>query len=127
MAYLEDEPAAEKVADVIADADDEGTPLLMTVVNAGEVWCIIARRTSSSDADRALGLLRDIGIKFINADWPLTELAARYKVNGRISFADCYAAALTKQMKATLLTGDPEFTQLNGEIDILWLANEAAN
>jgi hypothetical protein len=36
LAYLEDEDAAAKVADIIADAHDEQIPLLMTVVNAGE-------------------------------------------------------------------------------------------
>ena len=43
IAYLEDEPAAEKVADIIADAHEQQIQLLMTVVNAGEVWYIVAR------------------------------------------------------------------------------------
>jgi len=44
LAYLEDEDAPAKVADIIADAHDEQIPLLMTVVNAGEVWYIVARQ-----------------------------------------------------------------------------------
>ncbi len=31
MAYLQGEPAAEQVADMIADAKEEGVPLLMSV------------------------------------------------------------------------------------------------
>lgn len=121
MAYLEDEPAGEKVADVIADAHDDGTPLLMTVVNAGEVWYIAARRTNAAEADRTIALLQQIGIEFIEADWPLTKIAAGYKVKGNISFADCYAAALAKQTRSALHTGDREFEQLEGEVSIVWL------
>jgi len=121
MAYLEDEPAAEKIAESLADAQDEGVAILMSVVNAGEVWYIVARRTSVAEADRTLQLLRDIGIRFIEADWTLTMIAASYKVEGKISYADCYAAALTKQNGAVLMTGDPEFKQLESQISILWL------
>lgn len=129
MAYLEDEPAGEKVADMIADALDDGTPILMTVVNAGEVWYIVARRTTAAEADRTIKLLEEIGIEFINADWLLTKIAAGYKVNGNISFADCYAAALAKvgtgsgsdRVSSVLVTGDREFKQLEKEITITWL------
>lgn len=121
MAYLEDEPAGEKVADVIADAHDEGIPLMMTVVNAGEVWYIVARRTNASEADRAIKMLQEIGIEFIDADWPLTKIAAGYKVKGNISYADCYAAALTKEKRGALYTGDNEFRSLEGDILIAWL------
>ena len=69
IAYLEDEDAAAKVADIIADAHEEQTSLLMTVVNAGEVWHIVARQTSAADADASIKQLRDLGIDFVDADW----------------------------------------------------------
>lgn len=121
MAYLEDEPAAERIANIISDAHDDAVPLLMSVVNAGEVWYIIARRASPAEADRAIRLLQEIGIKFIDADWPLTKIAAGFKVKGNISYADCFAAAVAKHNKAALLTGDSEFEQLKDEISILRL------
>jgi len=34
LAYLEDEPAGQQVADIIADAHENGTPLMMTVAGA---------------------------------------------------------------------------------------------
>ena len=60
VAYLADEPSAERVADLIADAQEQGAPLLMCVVNVGEVWYTIARRRSTRDAQEALRLLREI-------------------------------------------------------------------
>jgi predicted nucleic acid-binding protein len=38
-----------------------------------------------------------------------------------ISCADCFAAALAKTRKAELVTGVPEFKQVEGEIKIGWL------
>ena len=37
VAYLEDEPAGKQVADIIADAQESGGRLAMSVVNAGEL------------------------------------------------------------------------------------------
>ena len=120
MAYLEDEPAGEKVADIIADAHENNTALLMTVINLGEVWYIIARETSEPEADRCEKELRQLGIEVIDADWDLTKQAARFKSKHKMSFADCFAAALAKQNRAHLVTGDQEFKQVEREISIVW-------
>ena len=121
IAYLEDEAAAERVADMIADANEDGIPLLMSVVNAGEVWYIIAREASTSEADSSIKQLRDLGVQFIDADWEMARAAGYFKSKNRMSFADCFAAALAKQRKAQLATGDPEFKQVETEISIEWL------
>jgi predicted nucleic acid-binding protein len=121
IAYFEDEPAGEKVAEIIADSQDGGIPLLMSVVNVGEVWYTFARRHSIKDADEAIRDLHSLGIRFHEADWDLAKIAAAFKAKGRISYADCFAAALAKHNKATLITGDREFKQLEKEIDIAWL------
>ena len=121
IAYLEDEPAAEKVANIIADAHEQRIPLLMTVVNAGEVWYIVARQTSAADADASIKQIRDLGIEFVHADWSLAKDAGNFKSKNKMSFADCFAAALEKQRTATLLTGDPEFKQVEREITINWM------
>jgi predicted nucleic acid-binding protein len=124
VAYLEDEAAAEKVADLIADAHDEEIPLLMTVVNAGEVWYIVARQTSAGDADLSIKQLRDLGIEFVDADWNLAHGAGYFKSRNKMSFADAFAAALAKQRKAHLVTGDPEFKQVEQQITVTWVNNE---
>lgn len=121
IAYLEDEASAERVADIIADAHEEDIPLLMSVVNAGEVWYIVARQSSVADADASINQLRDLGIEFVDADWNLAKDAGYFKSKNKMSFADCFAAALAKQRKAHLATGDPEFKQVESEIAINWL------
>jgi ribonuclease VapC len=121
MAYVLNEPAAERIANIIADAREENARLLMSVVSVGEVWYSLQRRSSARNADAAIAALRSVGIEFIDVDWTQAEIAARYKAPGGISYADCFAAALAKQNKAALVTGDPEFKPLEKEIEITWL------
>ena len=121
IAYLEDEASAEKVADIIADAHEQEIPLLMTVVNAGEVWYIVARETSVTEAEASIKELCDLGIEFVDADWELAKSAGYFKARNKMSFADCFAAALARKTKAHLATGDPEFKQVETEIAITWL------
>jgi ribonuclease VapC len=122
IAYFEDEPAGAKVADLIADAHEHGTPLLMTVVNVGEVWYILARQTSETEADRSVAELNELGIEIREADWKLARNAAQFKAKHKMSFADGFAAALTFQEKGSVLvTGDKEFQQVVDQVKILWL------
>ena len=122
MAYLEDEASAEKVADIMADAHEEKIPLLMTVVNAGEVWYILAREATIAEADASVRQLRQLGIEFVDADWELAREAGGFKAKHKMSFADCFAAALAKQRKAHLVTGDQEFKQVEQDITIDFLS-----
>ena len=121
IAYLEDETAGERVADIIADAHEQNIPLLMTAVNAGEVWYIIARESSAMDADASIKQLRDLGIQLVDVNWELAKAAGYFKSRNKMSFADCLAAALAKERKGHLTTGDPEFKQIETEIAITWL------
>ena len=123
LSYFHDEPAGERVEALIADAHDDGIPLYMSVVNAAEVWYIVARRRSHSDADAGIQLVRQFGIHFVEADWELAKTAGYFKSRNKMSFADCFAAALAKHRKASLVTGDREFKQIEQEITIEWLNN----
>jgi len=121
LAYLEDVPAGASVAEIIADAYEQGIALMMTLVNAGEVWHIIARETSEKEADSSIAELKQLGIELIAVDWKLARQAALFKSKHKMSFADCFAAALAKERGGEVLTGDYEFKQVEGEIKIHWL------
>jgi predicted nucleic acid-binding protein len=121
MAYLQGEKPVDRIIDIIADANDRGDQMIMSVVNAGEVWYSIAQRRGPDAADSAISIIRSLGIELIDVDWQTTQIAARYKAKGGISYADCFAAAVAMQHKATLLTGDREFERVEDEITIEWL------
>ena len=121
LAYLEDEPAGVKVADIIADAHEQGVSLMISVVNAGEVWYILARKESEAEANASVLELRQLGIEFIEVDWKLANEAARFKSKHRMSYGDCFATALAKENTADLITGDREFKQVESQVKILWV------
>ena len=121
IAYLEDEPSGEQVEELIATAHEEQIPIYMSVINVGEVWYTIAREVSEDEANAGVKSLRDLRIQFEVADLALTQEAARFKSQNKMSYADCFAAALAKSKKADLVTGDDEFKPLDGEIKISWI------
>ena len=121
LAYLQGEPAAEKMGEIVADAIERRIPLYMSMINAGEVWYILARELSSTTADSAISDIRGWGVEFVDADWPLTQSAADFKSRYKMSYADAFAAALAKGNRAAVVTGDPEFKLLEKEIGINWL------
>ena len=121
MAFFEDESGADLVRELILKAEENKVNLLMSVVNLGEVWYSIARTNSPEVADQYIGEVRGMAIEIVDVDWQLTRQAAAFKVNGNISYGDCFAAALAKNRKAELVTGDKEFKSLDGEIKIYWL------
>ncbi|MBN2116856.1 MAG: type II toxin-antitoxin system VapC family toxin [Anaerolineales bacterium] len=121
IAYLEDEPSGEQVEELIATAHEEQIPIYMSVVNVGEVWYTVAREVSEEEANASVKILSDLRIHFEDADWSLTQEAARFKSQNKMSYADCFAAALAKCKKADLVTGDGEFKPLDGEIKIQWI------
>ncbi len=121
LAYLGGESSSQEVADLIASAHENRIPMYMSVINAGEVWYILARKTSEARADEAVADLIGLGIELLDADWGLTRMAGTFKVNHRMSYADCFAAALAKERKFDLVTGDKEFRQVEGGVSIRWL------
>lgn len=121
LAYLGDEGSAQEVADLIANAHDDRIPMHMSVVNAGEVWTILAREISEAQAESALSDLVGLGIELVDADWRLARIAASFKARHTMSYADCFAAALAQDRKSDLVTGDKEFKQVEGEVTVRWL------
>lgn len=121
MAFLEDEPGADLVRGLILKAEEGSVKLLMSVVNLGEVWYSIARTTSPETADQYVREIQGMAIETVDADWQLTRQAAAFKAEVNIAYGDCFAAALAKDRKADLVTGDKEFKVLEGEINVTWL------
>ena len=121
LCYLEREPGFEKIIDLFTKAVDTSQPLLMCVVNWGEVYYQVARRWGESRAREIERVIQTLPIKIVEADQDLTREAACFKAVHKMSYADCFAAALARLRKAELVTGDREFKAVEKEIKILWL------
>ena len=121
LAYLGDEASGREVADLITSAHEGRIPMYLSIVNAGEVWYILAREISELQADKAVTDLTNLGIELVDANWSLTRIAGTFKARHRMSYADCFAAALAKERKSELVTGDKEFKQVEAEVSVRWL------
>ncbi|MCX6863479.1 MAG: PIN domain-containing protein [Verrucomicrobia bacterium] len=122
LALLRDEPGAETVADLLERAGQQNRSVHMTEVNYAEVQYTIRRKDGETVWASIAGELLAAPIEFHAADRRLADVAAGFKARFKISLADAFAAALAKERKAELVTGDPEFRVLEKEIKIRWLA-----
>ncbi len=120
MAYFEKESGYEQVQTLLERAAS-GTPLLLSAVNWGEVYYITLREHGPKAAEEVAHVVATFPIEVIPADLLIARQAATYKAAHKMSYADCFAAALAKVRKATLVTGDKEFKTLEEEIRISWL------
>ncbi len=121
IAYIENEPGAEKMIEVLRLARDSGKALLLSVVNWGEVYYIMLREADQERADHVAHLISTLPIQIVPVDLELARQAALFKSRKKMSYADCFAAALAKLRRAELVTGDKDFRQVEGEIKLLWL------
>jgi len=121
LAYIEGEAGAETMIEIFRVARDSGRSLFLSVVNWGEVYYITMREAGHERADEVAHLISTLPIQIVPADLDLTRQAAELKSKHRMSYADCFAAALAKSRKAELVTGDRDFRQVEGEVKILWL------
>jgi ribonuclease VapC len=123
LAFFEDQPAAPAVERLLVDAAREGRDLLLSAVNAGEIWYCVARRFSPAGADAVIAEIAALGIAVVPVDWAAARAAAGFKARFPIAYADCFAAALARANGAPLATGDPEIRLLADDIDLLWLGD----
>jgi ribonuclease VapC len=124
LAYLRGEPGSERVRDLLDKASQKNIPLHMTEINYAEVKYITLRKQGDEAWRDIVAGLPALPIEFHAVDRALSDIAADFKARGGLSLADAFAAALAKDRKAELVTGDPEFKTLEREIKILWLRNQ---
>ena len=121
LVFLEKEAGYEKVEQSFVTAVEKDKYLLMTSVNFGEVYYIVLRECGQEKANEIEKIIRTLPIEIIDVDIQLAREAACFKANHKISYADCFAAALAKLHKGEVITGDKEFKTVESEIKIAWL------
>lgn len=125
MVLFNDEPGAEEVEKILLKAEKGNPRLLMSVVNWGEIYYSIMRGVSQEIADSKAHEIAGMRIELVPVDTRDLELirqAAAFKATKKMSYADCFAAALAKIKNAELVTGDPEFKAVEHELrKVRWL------
>ncbi len=121
LALLGGEPGGDEVAHLLRQAGAGEIRLLMTWVNMGEVAYIIERRWGTERLRQILAMLEEASLEMVAVERELALAAAHIKAEFPLAYADAFASALAIQTDGTLVTGDPEFRQLEGRLCIHWL------
>jgi len=121
LAFFEKERGYEIVKEAFLSSVNSDIPLLMTSVNYGEVLYIIERELGPSKAEDIEKAISAMPIEIVEVDRALARMAAHIKACYKLSYADCFAAALSSLKKGELITGDREFDQLKNFIKIRWI------
>ena len=123
IAFFEDEPAAEEVEKLLVKAEAGTHKLLLSVVNWGEIYYNTMRKVSQQAAEQNAREIAGLAIEIVpvDDDLHLVRQAAIYKATKQLSYADAFAAALAKLRNAELVTGDPDFKEVEDQVKIAWL------
>ena len=93
----------------------------MSVINWGEIYYNTMREGGIEEAEKVMKQFSKHSIQLVDADRDLACRAAKLKAIYPIAYADCFTAALSSKLKATVVTGDPEFEKLSHEVTIYWV------
>ncbi len=117
ITYLQQQEGYEKVAAIFEECVTKDREAFMCIVNWGEVIHQALRTGGETRAKLAEDSMRALPIQLIE----VTLQAAHFKAFHKMSFADCYAAALALKKKCELLTGDKDFKQVETKIKVRWI------
>lgn len=122
LAWLQDELPAAQTVDELLTSSDPGE-LVMSCINAGEIFYIVAKSRSRQHADDIRQVLERMPVSLAPVTDELVWQAAELKASYPLSYADAFAAALALAQDATLVTGDREFEPLeSGDgLTVKWL------
>jgi predicted nucleic acid-binding protein len=123
FSFLQRKASAVKVGDLFKDALRGHCEIFMSSVNFGEVYGLILKTRGLQDAVIATGTIYSLPIQLVDATPQRAMKAADVKHRHRLYYADSFAAALSLEYKATLVTSDNDFRRAANAVSILWLKN----
>lgn len=121
LAFLFKERGCEKVLDLFEKAAQTDQVLFIAATNWAEVRYMVERKVGAGRWSEVRHKLLGLPLEVVPTDQSLAELAGEIKVAGKMSLADCFAAALAQHKKADLYTGDLDFKAVEKDIKVMWL------
>ncbi len=117
IAHFKNEKGSDLISELLSEMAVGERMGFISVINVGEVYYMLYKKTGQQNAEQSLQIINTFPIEINDADLSITYAAAQLKSRYKLSYADAFAAALTIQKKATLITGDLEFKSLQKEKD----------
>jgi len=110
--YLQNGPGSEIVERVFKEANQVHAPVLMSVINWGEVHYTITRESGVAAANTALQEIKNIPVAVLPVEIEQTRAAAILKASYGLPYADCFAAALAGQSGVVITADTKDFGRI---------------
>ncbi len=121
LAYLEEEPGAAEVEEILAACNKTTAESWLSIVNFGEVLYITEREQGLQAAQRVVAIVDQLPLRVMEADRSRTFAAAHVKAHYALSYADAFAVALAQEVDGQVVTGDPEFEKTEDLAPVRWI------
>lgn len=118
FAYLEDEDGADQVESLLKQAETGNAEVLLSFITLAEVFYITLQEGSEGKALQRLSLIKALSVGIIESSEKISITAARLKASYKISLADAYIAALSKNRRGILVHKDPEYDNLGRIVSV---------
>ncbi len=121
LAYFQADPGGLSVKKLLKQAHVADAEIFMSLINLGEVIYTTGRKLGEHKAEEILNDIICLPIQLAEVTQARVFAAAQVKTKYPISYADAFAVSLAQELKATIITGDPEFKQVESSVTLLWL------
>ena len=121
MKFYQDEDGAENVEEFLSSAQQGELRAYMSEINLGEVYYMTIRRLGLASAKDNLEHFFELPVQIISPSSDIILTASEIKAEYAISYADCFAVATALSVKASIVTGDPEFKKIEHLTEIVWI------
>ncbi|MCL4511760.1 MAG: type II toxin-antitoxin system VapC family toxin [Bacteroidetes bacterium] len=121
ISYLQQQEGYQEVATIFDECAAKDREVFLSIINWGEVIYQAIRRGGETRAKLAEDAMAALPIQLVEANKELTHQAAVLKASNKMSYADCFAAALAVKKKGELVTGDSEFKQVEKQVKVRWI------
>jgi len=118
ISYLDGESNAYAVSEVFEEISKNESKAYLSVINLGEIYYHFLRTGGEKTAMVAFSSINKLPLIIEDVNLEMTLKAAKIKAFNKMSYADCFAAALTEFYNAILVTSDMEFKQVESKIKI---------
>ena len=121
LRFIEDEPGAARVEELLNQAQNGHVRIVLSAVNWGEVFYVVARIKGEEQAASYSTRFRSLPVEIVPADWRRAESGGLFREKFRLPYADSFAGSLAEEEKAILVTADYDFKNAGDAITVEFL------
>jgi ribonuclease VapC len=121
LRFIQKEPGNLAVKAILDDVQCDKACAMLNVINMGEIIYTVQRRFGVQSRLNVVMNISRLGVLILPATNDLVYKAAEMKARYAMSYADTFAAASAIEQNAALVTGDPEFRQVEHLVKIIWV------